>query len=59
MIGFVYAGLQACDLACFWPYGNHVISIPLRYHFDFSIDQACEISAIHFDSLLSSCVSFL
>ncbi|CAI9100908.1 OLC1v1038098C1 [Oldenlandia corymbosa var. corymbosa] len=39
VIGFVYAAFQACDLACYLPTGNQIIAIPLRNHFDFSIDQ--------------------
>ncbi|KAL2465331.1 CASP-like protein [Abeliophyllum distichum] len=39
VIGFVYSGFQACDLAYRLTTGKYVISHHLRYHFDFSMDQ--------------------
>ncbi|XP_027169156.1 CASP-like protein 4A3 [Coffea eugenioides] len=39
VIGFVYSGFQACCLAYYLATGNHVISSPLRYFFDFFMDQ--------------------
>lgn len=40
VIGFVYSGFQASCLAYYLATGNYVISSPLRYYFNFSIDQA-------------------
>lgn len=42
IIGFVYAGFQACDLAYHLVSGKHVISSSLRYFFDFAMDQASD-----------------
>ncbi|XP_057804586.1 CASP-like protein 4A3 [Salvia miltiorrhiza] len=39
IIGFVYSGFQAYDLAYHLGTEKHVISHHLRYHFDFSMDQ--------------------
>ncbi|KAL8465379.1 hypothetical protein ACS0TY_034761 [Phlomoides rotata] len=39
IIGFVYSGFQAYDLAYNLSTEKHVISHHLRYHFDFSMDQ--------------------
>ncbi|CAI9754633.1 unnamed protein product [Fraxinus pennsylvanica] len=39
VIGFVYSGFQACDLAYHLVTGKYVITHQLRYHFDFSMDQ--------------------
>ncbi|KAI4336133.1 hypothetical protein L6164_014701 [Bauhinia variegata] len=39
VIGFVYAGFQACDLAYQLVRGKPVISLTFRYHFDFFMDQ--------------------
>ncbi|KAI4343759.1 hypothetical protein L6164_011068 [Bauhinia variegata] len=39
VIGFVYAGLQACDLATQVVTGKPIINLALRYHFDFFMDQ--------------------
>ncbi|KAL3642450.1 hypothetical protein CASFOL_013265 [Castilleja foliolosa] len=39
VIGFVYSGFQAYDVAYYLGTEKHVISHHLRYHFDFSMDQ--------------------
>ncbi|KAL8550750.1 hypothetical protein ACS0TY_000001 [Phlomoides rotata] len=39
IVGFVYSGFQAVDLAYNLGTEKHVISHHLRYHFDFSMDQ--------------------
>lgn len=39
IIGFVYSGFQAFDLAYSIGTENHVFSHHIRYHFDFSMDQ--------------------
>ncbi|KAL2515737.1 CASP-like protein 4A3 [Forsythia ovata] len=39
IIGFVYSGFQAFDLAYHLVTGMHVVSDYLRYHFNFSMDQ--------------------
>ncbi|KAJ4974929.1 hypothetical protein NE237_008103 [Protea cynaroides] len=39
VIGFVYAGFQAYDMAFHLITAKHVIRHPLRVHFDFSLDQ--------------------
>ncbi|XP_022865134.1 CASP-like protein 4A3 [Olea europaea var. sylvestris] len=39
VIGFVYSGFQACDLAYHLATGKHAVSHHLRFHFDFSMDQ--------------------
>ncbi|KAL6973243.1 hypothetical protein U1Q18_027426 [Sarracenia purpurea var. burkii] len=39
VIGFVYSGLQACDLAYHLVTGKLIIFHPLRCHFDFAMDQ--------------------
>ncbi|KAL0357576.1 UNVERIFIED_CONTAM: CASP-like protein 4A3 [Sesamum calycinum] len=44
VIGFVYSGFQAFDLAYHLGTGKHVFAHHLRYHFDFTMDQASNIS---------------
>ncbi|KAJ7945877.1 CASP-like protein [Quillaja saponaria] len=39
IIGFVYSGFQAYDLAYHLVSGKHIIRHHLRYHFDFFMDQ--------------------
>ncbi|XAR50173.1 hypothetical protein NMG60_11004427 [Bertholletia excelsa] len=39
VIGFVYSGFQACDLAYSLASGKPHFFFPLRYHFDFAMDQ--------------------
>lgn len=39
-MGFVYSGFQAYDLAYHLGTEKHLIAHHLRYHFDFSMDQA-------------------
>ncbi|KAL3529592.1 hypothetical protein ACH5RR_008914 [Cinchona calisaya] len=39
VVGFVYSGFQACCSAYNLATGNHVISNPPCYYFDFSMDQ--------------------
>ncbi|KAL0335724.1 UNVERIFIED_CONTAM: CASP-like protein 4A3 [Sesamum radiatum] len=43
VIGFVYSGFQAFDLAYHLGTGKHVFAHHLRYHFDFTMDQASNI----------------
>lgn len=40
VIGFAYAGFQAFDLALSLATGKHFLSYHMRYHFNFSMDQA-------------------
>ncbi|PHU15425.1 hypothetical protein BC332_16630 [Capsicum chinense] len=42
VIGFVYSGFQAFDLAYSLSTGKHFLSHHMQYHFDFSMDQASE-----------------
>jgi len=42
VIGFVYAGFQACELAYQLIRGKHIINHHLRFHFDFFMDQASQ-----------------
>ncbi|CAL5374890.1 unnamed protein product [Camellia sinensis] len=39
VIGFVYSGFQACDLSYHLISGKYIFFHPLRYHFDFAMDQ--------------------
>ncbi|XP_043704878.1 CASP-like protein 4A3 [Telopea speciosissima] len=39
IIGFVYAGFQAYDMAYHLITAKHIIHHPLRFHLDFSLDQ--------------------
>ncbi|XP_051133481.1 CASP-like protein 4A3 [Andrographis paniculata] len=39
VIGFVYAAFQAFDLAKHLRTGRHIFAHPLRFHFDFAMDQ--------------------
>ncbi|XP_077244085.1 CASP-like protein 4A3 [Tasmannia lanceolata] len=39
VIGFVYSGFQAYGMAHHFITGEHLIPIPIRYYFDFSMDQ--------------------
>ncbi|KAI8032339.1 CASP-like protein 4A3 [Camellia lanceoleosa] len=39
VIGFVYSGFQACDLSYHLISGKYIFFQPLRYHFDFAMDQ--------------------
>lgn len=39
VIGFVYSGLQGCDLAFHLRTGQHALRHHLRYHLDFFMDQ--------------------
>lgn len=43
VIGFVYAGFQALDLAYYLGKGKHVFAHHLRYHFEFAMDQASDM----------------
>ena len=40
VIGFAYSGFQACNLSYHLISGKYIISHPLRYYFDFAMDQA-------------------
>ncbi|KAK4375649.1 hypothetical protein RND71_006326 [Anisodus tanguticus] len=40
VIGFAYSGFQAFDLAYSLASGKHFLSHRMKYHFDFSVDQA-------------------
>ncbi|KAF5946445.1 hypothetical protein HYC85_016673 [Camellia sinensis] len=44
VIGFVYSGFQACDLSYHLISGKYIFFHPLRYHFDFAMDQAILIT---------------
>nr|AFK43639.1 unknown [Medicago truncatula] len=39
VIGFVYAGFQACELGYQLITGKHIVNHHLRFHFDFLMDQ--------------------
>ncbi|CAK9138623.1 unnamed protein product [Ilex paraguariensis] len=39
VIGFAYSGFQACNLSYHLISGKYIISHPLRYYFDFAMDQ--------------------
>ncbi|XP_030953973.1 CASP-like protein 4A1 [Quercus lobata] len=39
VIGFVYSGLQLCDLVKYFTTGRHIIHHHFRRYFDFSMDQ--------------------
>lgn len=42
VIGFVYAGFQACELGYQLITGKHIVNHHLRFHFDFLMDQASQ-----------------
>ena len=44
VIGFVYSGLQGCDLAYHMGTGKHALRHHLRRHLDFFMDQASQLS---------------
>lgn len=39
VIGFVYSGLQICDLGLYLSTGKHVVEHRLRVYFSFALDQ--------------------
>ena len=54
VIGFVYSGLQGCDLAFHLRTGQHALRHHLRYHLDFFMDQAsCLLIWPHYQPYLN------
>ncbi|GAU19643.1 hypothetical protein TSUD_185600 [Trifolium subterraneum] len=54
VIGFVYAGFQAGELAYQLITGKHIINHHLRFHFDFFMDQATSSAATRVDDWQSN-----